>query len=219
MTIRKNFNNEIKSLKEKVLYMSSLAEQSFQDAIFALKNQDQVLAHKLIERDKAINDMEEEIEELVVKLISTQQPVASDLRKIIATLKMASSIERIGDFAVDIAKATKRIGTNDIIHSIEDLPMMLDIVQNMIRKGMIAYTDENVSLAEEMAAMDDQVDKIYAGMIQRLMEVMMDQPDKKEEVIQIAFVIRYIERIADHTTNIAEAILYIVKGKRVDLNK
>lgn len=199
--------------------MSSLAEQSFQDAIFALKNQDQVLAHKLIERDKAINDMEEEIEELVVKLISTQQPVASDLRKIIATLKMASSIERIGDFAVDIAKATKRIGTNDIIHSIEDLPMMLDIVQNMIRKGMIAYTDENVSLAEEMAAMDDQVDKIYAGMIQRLMEVMMDQPDKKEEVIQIAFVIRYIERIADHTTNIAEAILYIVKGKRVDLNK
>src|SRR5690606_11112639 len=133
--------------------MAGLAEQSCLDALSAMNQQDVVLAHQLIERDKGINDLEEEIEELVVRLISTQQPVASDLRKIIATLKMASSIERIGDFAVDIAKATKRIGSDDLVKKLVDLPSMITIVQEMLRKGISAYIYENVSIAEELAAL------------------------------------------------------------------
>lgn len=218
MTVRKTFDADLNLLKEKVVHMASLAEQSFLDALSSLKQQDLVLAEQLIERDKEINIMEEDIDELVVRLISTQQPVASDLRKIVATLKMASSIERIGDFSVDIAKATKRIGADNLVTKLVELPIMIEIVQEMLKKAISAYVYGNVSLAEELADMDDQVDKLYATIHHNLLELLDLMPDKKAECIQLSFVLRYIERIGDHATNLAEAIIYIVSGKRVDLN-
>jgi len=219
MGIRKNFDNELKELKNKLLEMGALTEAAITDAINSLKNQDLQLAEKVIEGDKLINQKETEIEELVVKIIASQQPVASDLRKIMSALKITTSVERIGDFAVDIAKATQRIGTDQLIKPLQDIPKMAEITQHMIRESLNAYIDENVVLAEEVAAMDDEVDHMYSTIVKELLQKMIDNPVKLEQVMLLSFVARYIERIADHTTNIAEAILYSVKGERVDLNR
>jgi phosphate transport system protein len=217
--IRKNFENELQLLKEKLLKMGALSETSLKNAIIALKTQDLVLADKVIQGDTAINLIEVEIEELVVKIIASQQPVATDLRKIMSALKIAASVERIGDFAVDIAKATKRIGTEPHIKPLQDIPALAEMVQNMIREVLNAFVDENIELALEMAGLDDEVDKKYASIVQELLQKMLSHPEKMDQVIQLAFIARYIERIGDYVTNIAEAILYSVKGKRVDLNQ
>jgi phosphate transport system protein len=217
--IRKNFENELQLLKEKLLKMGALSETSLKNAIIALKTQDLALADKVVQGDTAINQIEVEIEELVVKIIASQQPVATDLRKIMSALKIAASVERIGDFAVDIAKATKRIGTETHIKPLQDIPALAEMVQNMIREVLNAFVDENIELALEMAALDDEVDKKYASIVQELLQKMLSHPEKMDQVIQLAFIARYIERIGDYVTNIAEAILYSVKGKRVDLNQ
>jgi phosphate transport system protein len=219
MVVRKNFENDLQVLKDKLSHMGALAEEAFKDSIDSLKSQDLDLAEKVLAGDDAINQLEEEIEELVVRIIASQQPVASDLRKVMSALKITTSVERIGDFAVDIAKTTKRIGKEQFVKPLKDIPAMADIVQTMIREGLNAYIDENVVLAEEIANMDDQVDKMYATVVQDLLKKVIDTPEKMDQIIQLAFVARYIERSADHVTNIAEGILYSVKGKRVDLNK
>jgi phosphate transport system protein len=219
MVVRKNFENELQVLKDKLSHMGALAEEAFKDSIESLKSQDLDLAEKVLAGDEAINQLEEEIEELVVKIIASQQPVASDLRKIMSALKITTSVERIGDFAVDIAKTTKRIGKEQLVKPLKDIPAMAEIVQTMIIEGLNAFIDENVVLAEEIANMDDQVDNMYATVVQDLLKKIIDQPEKMDQIIQLAFVARYIERSADHVTNIAEGILYSVKGKRVDLNQ
>jgi phosphate transport system protein len=219
MVVRKNFEKELQVLKDKLSHMGALAEEAFKDSIESLKSQDLDLAEKVLAGDDAINQLEEEIEELVVKIIASQQPVASDLRKIMSALKITTSVERIGDFAVDIAKTTKRIGKEELVKPLKDIPAMAEIVQTMIREGLNAFIDENVVLAEEIANMDDQVDNMYATVVQDLLKRVIDKPEKMDQIIQLAFVARYIERSADHVTNIAEGILYSVKGKRVDLNQ
>jgi phosphate transport system protein len=219
MVVRKNFENDLQVLKDKLSHMGALAEEAFKDSIDSLKSQDLDLAEKVLAGDDAINQLEEEIEELVVRIIASQQPVASDLRKVMSALKITTSVERIGDFAVDIAKTTKRIGKEQFVKPLKDIPAMADIVQTMIREGLNAYIDENVVLAEEIANMDDQVDSMYATVVQDLLKKVIDTPEKMDQIIQLAFVARYIERSADHVTNIAEGILYSVKGKRVDLNQ
>lgn len=219
MVIRKTFENEMQALKNKLLKMGSLSEAALKDAITALKTQDLALAQRVIDGDKEINTLEAEIEELIVRIIASQQPVAVDLRKVMAALKITSSIERIGDFAVDISKSTKRIGTEPHVKPLQDIPKMAELVQNMIREVLNAYLDGNVDLAQEMAAMDDKVDQMYANIVRDLMDKMNDHPEKIQQVIELAFIARYVERIADYVTNISEAILYSVKGKRVDLNQ
>jgi phosphate transport system protein len=219
MIVRKNFEKELQVLKDKLSHMGALAEEAFKNSIESLKSQNLDLAEKVLAGDDAINQLEEEIEELVVKIIASQQPVASDLRKIMSALKITTSVERIGDFAVDIAKTTKRIGKEELVKPLQDIPAMAGIVQTMIREGLNAFIDDNVELAEEIANMDDQVDKMYATVVQDLLKTIINKPDKLDQIIQLAFVARYIERSADHVTNIAEGILYSVKGKRVDLNQ
>jgi phosphate transport system protein len=217
--IRKNFDYDLEELKKKLLNMSALVEVAIKDSIEALKTQNLTLAEQVIEGDKEINRLEDEIEDLVVRIIASQQPVASDLRKIMSALKITTSVERIGDFAVDIAKAAKRIGNQNLIKPLQDIPIMAEIAQTMIREGINAYIDNDVEKAQEMADMDDKVDKMYASIVKELLQKIVEHPDKIEQIMQLAFVARYIERTADHCTNIAEAILYIVKGKRVDLNQ
>lgn len=219
MVVRKNFEKDLQVLKDKLSHMGALAEEAFKDSLESLKTQNIELAEKVLAGDDAINQLEEEIEELVVKIIASQQPVASDLRKVMSTLKITTSVERIGDFAVDIAKTTKRIGKEELVKPLKDIPAMGEIVQTMIREGLNAYIDQNVDLAEEIAKMDDQVDKMYAIVVQDLLSKIIDKPEKMDQIIQLAFVARYIERSADHVTNIAEGIIYSVKGKRVDLNQ
>lgn len=219
MAVRKNFENNMNLLKNLISEMSQLAEQALSKALKSLVEQNLSLADTVIIEDEKINNLEDEIEELVVKIIASQQPVATDLRRIMAALKIVSSVERIGDFAVDIAKATKRIGTEELIKPLHEIPKMGELVQEMIKQAITAFVKNDIHLAKEMAAIDDQVDSMYASILKELLEKMVHQPEKLEQVMQLAYIARFIERSADHATNIAEAILYTVKGKRVDLNQ
>lgn len=216
--IRKAFEKELDLLKEKLVNMESKVEVALKNSIEALHTQNLELAEEIIDGDEHINQLELEIEELIIKIIAAQQPVAIDLRKIISTLKVTTSVERIGDFAVDIAKTTKRIGKQELIKPLEDIPKMGEVVLRMIKLVIQAFIKEDDKLALEAAAMDDEVDKMYSNIVKELLDKMMVNPDEVEQVLLLAYVARYLERVADHTTNIAEAVLYIVKGQRVDLN-
>lgn len=219
MVVRKNFDNEMNQLKQLIADMTNLANTALSKSMQALIEQNDILARHVIKEDEIINKHENEIEDLVVKIIAAQQPVASDLRKVMAALKIVNSVERIGDFAVDIAKAVQRIGQEELIKPLKDIPIMGAVVQEMLQKAMTAFLNNDIHLAKELAAMDDQVDSMYSSILKELLQKMVHQPDKLEQVMQLAYIARFIERIADHVTNVAEAILYSVKGKRIDLNR
>ncbi|EGL82620.1 phosphate uptake regulator, PhoU [Caldalkalibacillus thermarum TA2.A1] len=219
MKTRKQYDQELHRLKQSLYHMGQKVSEALKGAITALQNQDEELAERIVAGDHLINQMEEDIEEAIVRIITREQPVASDLRQLIAALKITTSVERIGDFAVDIAKTAKRVKQTDLIDSISSFPLMIDTVHKMIQAGLEAYVDNDAELAHEMAKMDDHVDKMYSQIVQSLMQRMIENPDELEHVLQLAYVARYFERMADHCTNIGEAVLYIVKGKRLDLNQ
>jgi phosphate transport system protein len=218
MSARKRFDQELILLKQKMYHMGSYAQDALKKSSQALEQQDISLAQQVIEDDRQINELETEIEEQIIQLITTQQPVASDLRIIMATLKIVSSIERIGDFAVDISKATVRMGNESKVKPLREISLMFNIVQNMVKVCLNAYMEEDAELAKDVAGLDDHIDHLYSGVVEELHTKMSDIPFVREQVIQLAYVARFVERIADYATNISEAVCYIVSGERVDLN-
>lgn len=217
--VRASFDQQLVELKKKLVRMGEHAQIALTNAFKALETQDMALADQVIKEDVVINRLEDELDEFIINMIASQQPVAGDLRKIMATYKLITSLERIGDFAVDLSKSTKRIGREPLLKPLQDLPLMFDIVRKMIQAGLEAYMEENVQLAEDMAKMDDHVDDIYDTIMQDLFKKIIDLPEKVEQAIQLAYVARFLERAADHATNMAEAVYYITEGKRVDLNR
>jgi phosphate transport system protein len=183
-----------------------------------LKEGDLELARQVITSDAAINSREEMIVEIGTNLIATQQPVAKDLRRIIIAFRMASDLERMADLAVDIAKVTLRIGDEPLIKPLLDIPRMAEIVQLMTHESIDAYVNENVELAYKMAKMDDDVDQLHSQIMRELFVFMVDKPKTVNQSMLLCFVSRYLERMADHATNIGESVVYLVKGKRPDLN-
>jgi phosphate transport system protein len=219
MAIRKVFDQELEVLKDKLIEMGNMAKAAFDRSIEALVEQDMELAQQVIDSDPQINQLEDELEQMIVNMIAAQQPVATDLRRLISALKIMTSLERIGDFAVDIAKGVKRIGTGSLVKPLQDIPDMAAMVSRMVEEGLNAFIQLDADKAREIAKVDDQVDKLYSMIVQDLFKVVLDHPEKTDQVIQLAFISRYIERIADYVTNIAEGILYEVKGKKEDLNQ
>ncbi|WP_085524422.1 phosphate signaling complex protein PhoU [Tuberibacillus sp. Marseille-P3662] len=218
MVVRGNFKAELDELKTSLLSLGRLSESAAQQAVEALKGQDIETSLQIIDDDYKINELEEDINDQVILMIAKQQPVASDLRRIMAAVKISTDIERVGDFAVNIAKSTIRIGNSSLIKPLEDIPKMAEIALKMLADGLKAYDEEDVALARTLAETDDKVDKLYGELIQELLELASKQPENMAQITQLAFVCRYIERIADHVTNIAESIIFLVKGKRYELN-
>ena len=171
-----------------------------------------------LKNDIKLNQLEENIDDLGARIIATQQPVAKDLRRILIAFKMASDLERMGDLSVDIAKVVLRLEGQTLIKPLVDLPLMAEISQLMIYESIQSYVQENVDLAYKMAKDDDQVDALYSQVIGDLFALMIDNPKTISQASLISFVGRYIERIADHATNIGESVVYLVTGKRPDLN-
>lgn len=219
MVARENFTEQLEELKAQLLNLGELAQNAINNSVDSLKEQDVEKALKIIDDDSKINELEEEINDKAVWLIAKEQPVASDLRKLIATLKVTTDLERIGDLAVNIAKSVIRIGDKPLIKPLEDIPNMASIAQNMIENVLKAYYEEDILQAKEVADADDKVDQMYGRLVQELMEHMTKQPEYISQVTQLAFICRYLERVADHTTNISESIIYLVKGKVFDLNE
>ncbi|MED4400937.1 phosphate signaling complex protein PhoU [Metabacillus fastidiosus] len=218
MIVRENFENELNLLRQKLIEISSLTEIALSKAINALEKQNIEEALYIIEEDTRIDNLEEEINDLAILLIAKQQPVAIDLRRIIVAIKIATDIERIADFAVNIAKATIRIGKEPLIQPVHTIKRMHEIVLRMLSLVIQAYNEEDVVLAKEAADMDDEVDELYGQVIRELLKLMADEQENFNQINQFLFVCRYIERAGDHITNVSESVLYLVKGKRYGLN-
>jgi phosphate transport system protein len=219
MIVREEFQSDLNELKELVLKQGELAKIALKRSVDALIHQKQDVAEEIKLADNEIDDLEIEINEKIIWMIAKQQPVATDLRRLITALKIASEIERNADFAVNIAKSVIRIGDTPLYKPLEDIPKMADDVLIMFDMALNAFENEDHNLALEMAKMDDKVDDMYGKIITELMVHMANNPDIIAQVSELAFVCRYLERVADHTTNIGENIVYLIKGKRFDLNE
>jgi phosphate transport system protein len=218
MTTRSNFDSNLKQLKEMLIDMSRKTENSLKESMNALITQDIEEAKKVINSDNIIDDLEHDINNKAIILIAKESPVARDLRKIIVALKISSEVERIADNAVNIAKSTLQIGDEKHIKEIIDIPRMMNIALEMLSDSLTAFLTEDVELAKSCAKKDDKVDEMYGKLVHELMGYVQQNPMQMNQIVQLAFVCRYIERVADHSTNIAEHVIYLVTGKQIDLN-
>lgn len=218
MSVREKFHDDLKELQEKLLSLGKFAEGALSKSIDALEQQNIELALEIIDNDNEADLLYEEINDFSILLIAKQQPVAIDLRRIIVGIKIATNIERIADFAVNIAKATIRIGNEPLVQPIVYIKQMYEISIKMLRLSLEAYYDEDTLKAKKVADMDDQVDELYGQAIQELMKINLQYPELMAQITQLSFTCRYLERAADHMTNISEHIFYLVKGRQFDLN-
>ena len=218
MSTRTNFDNNLKELSDLLLKMAEKSEHAIKEAMIALINQDMEKAKQVIDGDNEIDDLEYEINDKALLLIARQSPVATDLRKINVALKVSSEVERFADIAVNIAKSAIHIGDEEHFKEIIDIPKMMEMALEMVADSIRAYHSQDVTLAKKCAEKDDAVDTMFGSLIQELLSYIPRNPNSTNQIIQLAFVCRYIERIADHSTNIAEHVIYLVTGNRVNLN-
>lgn len=215
--MRSSLNEGLRGLAELLIKMSEDVERILKGSMEALNLLDREKADYWIAQDIKVNDLERQVDEACVLMIATQQPVAKDLRKVIAAMKIAADLERMSDLAIDIAKVVRRM-EGPLIKPLVDLPRMAEMAMQMTSKGIEAYIHEDIAIAEELAKMDDDVDHLYSHVVRELLEIMATRPESINQGMYLAFVGRYIERIADHATNIGESVLYISTGERKDLN-
>lgn len=218
MAARERFDHEIEVVQKELLQLSNRSIEALEIAFNAFIQKDIVKATEVIEHDVEINRMEEALNDHVIKLLTRQQPVAKDLRRLVVLLKAAADMERVGDYAVNIAKETLHIGKEQFITSVELLEDMCYKTIVMLRQIVDAFLEENMAKAKEIAEYDDQIDEMYGNIIKHLMRLSTVAPESISQITYLSFVCRHIERCADHATNIAEYLLYFKKGQRFDLN-
>jgi len=212
---RQSYNQELEALRQRILDMGTRVEQAIDQAVASLALQDFEMARRVMAGDDCVDDMESEIEDKCIVLIARQQPLARDLRIISTGLKITTDLERVGDHAFDIAKITLEIGKQPLIKPLVDIPRMSAMAQNMLKDSLMAYINLDITLAEQVCADDDAVDDLYSQMFRELLTYMMEDPTTIKQATQLLFVARYLERVADHATNIAEWVIYLATGQRM----
>lgn len=217
--MRRTFDEELSALKQRILKMGSLVETMLDKAVESLKIKDSDMAREVLVMEDEVDVLEKEIEHKCLQLIATQQPLAKDLRRIAAGFKIITDLERMADYCEDIAKTTLRLEGQPLIKPLIDIPRMSDLAQGMVKDALDCYVEENVELAYKMCQDDDMVDHIYSQIIRELLTYMMEDPHKISQATSLLFVGRYIERIADHATNIGERVIYMVTGETKELNR
>lgn len=218
MAGRENFDKNLLELQDKMTEMSELTVSALEKSFIALKSQSVELALEVIEEDTAIDTIETDINNFVVWLIAKEQPVARDLRRIIGALKISLEIERVADFAVNIAKATIRIGACDSLIVNTNLEQMKEITIKMLQNAVTAFFNEDLLLAKEVGELDDQVDNFNEINSKYILHYLSEHPEEMNQLTQLLFINRHLERAADHITNIAESAAYLIKGRKYDLN-
>ena len=215
---RQSYNQELESLRQDILKMGTQVELAIGQAVTSLTKQDLEMAKLVMAGDDAIDQLESEIEDKCMLLIARQQPLARDLRIIGTGLKITTDLERVGDHAFDIAKITLSIGKQPLIKPLVDIPRMSEMAQKMLRDSLNAYINLDITLAEQVCADDDAVDELYHQTFRELLTYMMEDPTNIKQATQLLFVARYLERVADHATNIGEWVIYLVTGQRMRKN-
>ncbi|MBI5631880.1 MAG: phosphate signaling complex protein PhoU [Nitrospirae bacterium] len=207
------FDEELQHLKEKLLKMGSLVEDAIKNSIHALVDRDNALAHKVIDNDRLVNTLDVEIDEESIRLIALRQPMATDLRFITMAMKITTDLERMGDFAVNIAERALELNEEPVLKPYIDIPKMREIAQGMIRDALNAFVKKDKQLAMDVIMRDDQVDDLKRDVLEELALFMAKDPTTVSRAMKVSFVAQYLERVADHATNIAEMVIYLVEGK------
>jgi phosphate transport system protein len=209
------FDEELQHLKEKLLRMGSLVEDAVKNSITALVERDNALAQKVIDNDRQVNTLDVEIDEESIRLIALRQPMATDLRFITMAMKITTDMERMGDLAVNIAERALELNEEPVLKPYIDIPKMREISQGMIRDALNAFVKKDKKLAMEVILRDDEVDDLKHDVLQELAFFMAQDPTTVSRAMKISFVATYLERIADHATNIAEMVIYFVDGRMI----
>jgi phosphate transport system protein len=212
---RHHFESELQALKNRLLNMGALVEQRVHAAIQALMERNLAAAQDIARSDQDVNELQIEIDERCLRLFALQQPMASDLRLITAAMKINADLERIGDQAVNIAEQAVRIADHPPLKPIIDLPRMAEIAERMTRESLDAFVRKDPDLARTILARDDEVDQLKDHVFRVLLTYMMADPGTIERALGLILVSRHIERIADHATNIAEDVIFVVEAKDV----
>ncbi|MCL5237292.1 MAG: phosphate signaling complex protein PhoU, partial [Nitrospirae bacterium] len=207
------FDEELLQLKGRVLKMGAMVESAIKESVRALVERDNEIAKNVIERDHQINALDVEIDEECIRLIAIRQPRARDLRFITTAMKITTDLERMGDLAVNIAERALELNEEPILKPYIDIPKMSQIAQGMTRDALDAFVKQDKKLAMDVIMRDDEVDDLKHEVLSELLFFMVQDPTTASRAMKISFVAQYLERIADHATNIAEMVIYLVAGK------
>jgi len=211
----KQFDAELRSLKDQVLAMGGLVEAHIAEAMQALIERDPVRAQKVIDEDRQVNKMELAIDELCIRILALRQPAGSDLRFVAAALKIVVDLERIGDLTVNMAERAIFLSQHPPMRALVDLPRMAQAVKGMLRDALDSFITGDVAKAESVLRADDEVDKQLVVIFEELRAEMRRDPEVIDRAISLIFFAKHLERLADHTTNVAEMVVFQVRGTDV----
>jgi phosphate transport system protein len=211
----KHYEQQLRSLKDKLLLMSHQAEQMISDAIRALVERRPSLAEEVINRDDTLDQLELEVDTLCYEILALEQPVARDLRFIATALKIVRDIERIGDIAVNIAERARELIQEPELKRLITLPMMADSAQTILKESLDAFVNEDSDMAERVIQSDRAIDDLYEQIFRELLTYMIEDTRNISRAIKLIFIAKHLERVGDHSANVAEMVVFMVKGQDI----
>ena len=211
--MRDKYMKQLENLNNNMIEMGAMIEKSIENAISALVRQDVETAKKAIEYDAEIDEMEKNIENMCMKILLSQQPVASDLRTVSSALKMVTDMERIGDHAADISELTILMAKESYIKHLEHIQLMAEISMTMLSESLDAYVEKDLKKAEAVIKRDDEVDDLFDKVKNELINIIHENVNDGEQAANLLMAAKYMERIGDHATNISEWVIFSITGK------
>ena len=211
----KHYEQQLRELKDKLLLMSHKAELMIADSIRALVDRRPTLAEEVIGRDDEVDRLEIEIDNLCYQILALEQPVARDLRFIATALKIVKDLERIGDIAVNIAERAIELIQEPELKRLVDLPIMADAAQKILKESLDAFVNSDTELAEKVILNDNIVDHLYERIFRELLTYMLEDPRSISRAIKLIFIAKHLERVGDHSANIAEMVVFLVRGQDI----
>ncbi len=212
---RTRFHQSLEDLKEKLLVMAGMAEQAIQRAIEAYRVADLSICDLVVRSEPAINRMERDIDQMALDLLAMEQPMAIDLRFILAVIKINADLERVGDQAVNISERVRDMQVSPQVDLPVDIPKLAALAATMVRNALQAFIDADPAMAEKVLLMDDEVDEMNRAVYRTLTRCIEDQPDCSQQALNVLLIARNLERVGDHATNIAEDVIFWVRGADV----
>jgi phosphate transport system protein len=212
---RHHFQQELETLKERLLAMGGLAEERVRTAMQGLVERDSELIDQVLNGDMPLNELHIEVDDLCLKLLALHSPMAADLRAVMAAIKINSDLERVGDLAVNIGEASRRYIQHPSIKRLIDIPRMAGTAQRMLREALDSYVRGDIPLAQQVLDQDDELDTLKTQVFRELLTYMLQDPATIEPALDLILISRHLERIGDHATNVAEDVIFMVSGRDV----
>jgi phosphate transport system protein len=211
----RHYENELQELKQEILYLGATVEEMIANALKSLVQRDSDLARRVIKTDRTVDAAEMAVDHLCLNILALRQPAGSDLRFVATALKMVTDLERIGDLAVNLAERALELNQEPPLKPYIDIPRMGQAVTTMLHQALDAFVNGNVDLAREVLAADDAVDALHVQLFRELLTYMIEEPKNVSRAMRIAFIAKYLERIGDHATNIAQMVIFMCEGRDV----